>query len=326
MPKLTLFYWGDFSFILADIKWVTVSMKRNSKAITKNSLFPPLLFLIFILIFSFCNVTPTSASYLISFSSDVAEITAPAQNGVACDGIITIQGTSPLNQIWLCVRGPQGEVTTYPIKVEQNSFQYDLSLRFGAGTYTIWAGNSPHYFDGQIRFEVINTLDKDLRYLAPSAYVDSNNKIVTQLCNSLMKPNMTDEEKLDNIYEWVTNNISYDYDAYLSDQDELLPASLIIQKRKGACRDYSFTIAALARAAGLEAKVVYGHARNGNSKPEYHAWNEIKVNDQWVAVDSTWDAGYVKNGKFTFSPQKKYFNIIPSAFSQSHKVEKVTLH
>ena len=64
---------------------------------------------------------------------------------------------------------------------------------------------------------------------------------------------MTDEEKLKAIYGWVTRNISYDYKAYQEQKNELKPASLIIQEKKGMCRDYSFVVA-IARAAGLEAR------------------------------------------------------------------------
>ena len=47
---------------------------------------------------------------------------------------------------------------------------------------------------------------------------------------------MTDEEKLKAIYGWVTRNISYDYKAYQEQKNELKPASLIIQEKKGMCR------------------------------------------------------------------------------------------
>lgn len=297
-------------------------MKRNLRG--KGLLFLWVVFILMIFI-SFSYVTPAWGAYLVSFSSDVAEISAPAQNGTICNGVISIKGTSQLKQVWLCVRGPKGEITTHPIEVVGKSFQYDLPLRFGAGTYTIWAGDTAQHFDGRIRFEVVNSTDSDLRYSTPSAYVDCNNETVTQLSNSLIKPGMTEDQKLEAIYQWVTENISYDYTAYKENKNILKKASTVIVEKKGTCRDYSFTVAALARAAGLEAKVVYGQARNGQQS-EYHAWNEIKINNNWICVDSTWDAGYVKNGVFTFSPQKNFFKVSPAVFGQTHKADLVTLH
>lgn len=298
-------------------------MKRNLLKVKSSSiLWVTFIFMIFV---SFSYMTPALGAYLVSFSSDVAEISAPAQNGATCNGVISIEGTSQLKQIWLCVRGPKGEITTHPVEVVQKSFHYDLPLRFGAGTYTIWAGDTAQHFDGKIRFEVINSATSDLRYSTHSAYVDSNNAVVTQLSNSLIKPGMTEEQKLEAIYQWVTENISYDYTAYRENKNELKKASLVIEEKKGTCRDYSFTVAALARAAGLESKVVYGQARNGQQS-EYHAWNEIKINNQWVSVDSTWDAGYVKNGIFTFAPQRKFYKVAPTAFEQTHQADLITLH
>mgnify|MGYP000945932872 CR=1 FL=1 len=298
-------------------------MKRN----TENGKRLLSLWLVSILIFviSLSVTTPAFAAYLISFKSAVANITTPTQNGERYDGVVSIEGSSQLAQIWLCVRSPKGEVTTYPVDVVENHFQYDLYLRFGAGTYTIWVGDSSQHFDGKIRFEVVNTADRDLRYTTPSAYVDSNNEKVTQLVNSLIRPEMTEDQKLEAIYQWVTENISYDYNAYLNNSNKMKKASSTIEEKKGTCRDYSFTVAALARAAGLEAKVVYGPAQNGRIR-QYHAWNEIKINNQWVSVDSTWDAGYVKNGTFTFSPQRNYYKILPTVFSKTHQVDYITLH
>ena len=282
--------------------------------------------LLLVLLISISFAIPTYAASQISFVSDVTEITAPAESGLFYPGKVKIEGISQLERIWLCVRGPAGEVTNYPVNVINNSFQYKLSLRFGPGTYTIWVGQDSQNFDGNIRFEVINSLNEDLRYSEPSAYIDSNNKIVTSLSNSLIKSEMTDEEKLEAIYRWVTKNISYDYKAYKEQANELKPASLIIQEKKGMCRDYSYVVAALARAAGLEARVVFGQASDSENTPRvYHAWNEVKINGSWVSLDSTWDAGYIRAGKFITAPQQNYFNLEAKVFGQTHQAEKITL-
>ncbi|MGI6145152.1 MAG: transglutaminase domain-containing protein [Clostridia bacterium] len=282
--------------------------------------------LLLVLLISISFATSTYAASQISFVSDVTEITAPAESGLFYPGKVKIEGTSKLEKIWLCVRGPAGEVTYYPINVTNNTFQYQLSLRFGPGTYTIWVGNDSQNFDGSIRFEVINSLNEDLRYSEPSAYIDSDNQIVTSLSNSLINPKMTDEEKLKAIYGWVTRNISYDYKAYQEQKNELKPASLIIQEKKGMCRDYSFVVAALARAAGLEARVVFGQASDSKNSPKiYHAWNEVKIDGSWVSLDATWDAGYIRAGKFISAPRQKYFNPDTKVFNQTHQAEKITL-
>ncbi|HHX97223.1 MAG TPA: hypothetical protein GX687_07215 [Clostridia bacterium] len=96
----------------------------------------------------------------------------------------------------------------------------------------------------------------------------------------------------------------------------LKPASLIIQEKKGLCRDYSFVITALARANNLQARVVYGYTE----KNEYHAWNEVLIDNNWISLDATWDAGYINNGKFVKNPGLKHFN------ASIHQKENITLH
>lgn len=272
--------------------------------------------LLFLLLFV-CFTTPAFA-HLSSFASEMTTITSPGQNNLEYHGYLTIAGTTQLKQIWLCVRGPLGEVAHYPLEVNKDNFQYELCLRFGPGTYTIWVGDAAQYFDGKIRFDVNNASDTDLRYLAPSAYIDSSHEVITELANSLLKAKMTDYEKLEAIYHWVTGNICYDYKAYEDRNAALKPASVIIQDKKGLCRDYSFALAALARAAGLEARVVYGQACHSvNSPGGEHAWNEIYLNDSWISVDATWDAG---------SLQYNYFNPEPQEFVRTHQAETITLH
>ncbi|MBA1336609.1 MAG: hypothetical protein HPY66_3044 [Firmicutes bacterium] len=87
-------------------------------------------------------------------------------------------------------------------------------------------------------------------------------------------------------------------------------------------------VAALARSLDIPARVVYGSVvdRNNGWEPQLHAWNELQVDGRWVIVDATWDAGYIKNGKFVSSPSNKYFDPDNEEFAATHKDAKVTLH
>jgi transglutaminase-like putative cysteine protease len=212
--------------------------------------------------------------------------------------------------------------------MKDGEFNLDIWLRFGAGTYTIWAGDNPNRFDGKIRIVLESSFNQDLRYLAPSAYVDSTNPRLIKLTNSLLKPSMTELEKTKAIYDWVTRNISYDYNAYLKNENILTTASSVLQTKEGLCRDYAFLTAALARAAGLQAKVVYGSTgKSGNWEAGLHAWNEVYADGRWVILDTTWGAGYItNNGKFVSSPSDKYFNPDLVSFAKTHLATSVTYH
>jgi hypothetical protein len=282
---------------------------------TKKALFITMVLLTSLLCFSL----PASADYSTGFSNSAIQITSPASSGFQSEGVLSIEGTSILDRVWFCVRGPAGELVTYPADVMEGSFKVEVQLRFGPGNYTIWAGDNPTGFDGLIRFELVNILEEDTRYISPSAYVDSSNQLVVDLVYQLVTPQMSETEKLKAIHGWVTGNIAYDYQAFLAGQNQLVTASQTIQNKKGNCRDYAFLVAALARAAGLQAKVAYGQTWESNGwTPQSHAWNEVYVDGSWVTIDATWDAGYIQNESFVAAPSMKYFAQDSGEFAVTH--------
>jgi transglutaminase-like putative cysteine protease len=209
----------------------------------------------------------------------------------------------------------------------EGSFKVEVQLRFGPGNYTIWAGDNPTRFDGIIRFEIINKLENDTRYISPSAYVDSSNQLVVDLVSQIVTPQMSETEKLKAIYGWVTGNIAYDYQAFLAGQSQLVTASQTIINKDGVCRDYAFLVAALARAAGLQAKVVNGQTWESNGwTPQSHAWNEVYVDGRWVTIDAAWDAGYIQNSLFVAAPTTKYFGQDSGEFAVTHFAAAYTTH
>ena len=267
------------------------------------------------------------AAYSIGFGTKDIEITSPDKNGLPFDGSLTIEGKTSLPEVWLCVRGPGGEVETYPADVSEDEFEVRVNLRFGKGAYTVWAGDNPRKFDGKIRFEVKNTGAEDTRYLAPSAYVDSNHEDVKALAVGLTAAGMTDMEKIRAIHKWATSNIEYDYEAYLEGDNTMRAASETIKRGKGTCRDYSFVVAALARALDIPARVVYGStAGTSGWGAQLHAWNELYADGRWVTVDTTWDAGYIKEGRFVASPTDKYFDPDTEEFAKTHRSESVMVY
>lgn len=57
---------------------------------------------------------------------------------------------------------------------------------------------------------------------------------------------------------------------------------------KAVCGGYAQSYALLAKAVGLEAYYVEGMV-DYEGKEIIHAWNRVKIEDQWLVVDTTWD-------------------------------------
>jgi len=268
------------------------------------------------------------AAYSIGFKSDIIEIISPSKNGSQVGGVLEIEGRASVARVWIALRGPNGDTETVPFDVIDGAFAGEIRLRFGAGKYTVWAGDNAYRFDGKIRFEVQNRTDQEVRYIAPSHYIDSDHPAILALARSLTGKLTDDVEKAKAIHRWVTGNISYDYAAYLNGGgQEIMKASEVLEAREGLCRDYAILTAALARAAGIPARVVYGQAgSNPGWDDQYHAWNEFLIDGKWVSLDTTWDAGYIKNGNFVRAQSDKYFIPAASEFGKTHTVTKYTVY
>jgi hypothetical protein len=270
--------------------------------------------------------TPAYAAYSVGFGNANIQITSPSINNAQYEKFLTIAGTSSLSKVWLCLRGPNGELSVYPLDVQNGSFQKDIWLRFGPGKYTIWAGDNEKQFDGKIRFEVQNTSSDNYFPLTPSGYVNSDDLLVQNTVKSVIREDMNDLAKAKVIHDWVVKNIVYDTAAYYEGKPKMNTAVQVLKDKKGTCRDYSFAFAALARAAGIETRVVYGDAWNSALKKyEKHAWNEVFIAGQWLSIDTTWDSGYISNKKFVIASTQKYFNMDAETFKKTHKMTSLTL-
>ncbi|MGV8146824.1 MAG: transglutaminase domain-containing protein [Alkaliphilus sp.] len=295
---------------------------------TKKRIFKSIIsFMIAVAIFAGSTQTIFATNYKVSFENGITEISAPFRDMQAKNGVMNIAGKSNAEEIWVALRGPDKEVVVHSIEVNKGSFTEEITLRFGAGTYTVWVSNEARKFDGSIRFRVVNEIVEDTRYSTASEYVDSDSEAIIELVNELISENMTEMEKLETIHEWVINNIDYNYEAFTNGDFTMTTASQTLENGYGMCREYSFLMAALARAAGLNARVVYGDTRITNSwEAHKHAWNEIMVDGSWITVDATWNAGYIQNGEFVSAPINSFFNPDVDFFARTHTVASITVH
>ena len=112
----------------------------------------------------------------------------------------------------------------------------------------------------------------------------------------------TEKAKSDAIYNYITDNVTYD-NANLNDSTYYLkftPYAALINKT-AVCQGYAMLYYRLAEETGLDCRIVSGTSRDQN-----HAWNIVKLGDCYYYLDSTWDAGnteydYYLKGSADFS-------------------------
>lgn len=105
---------------------------------------------------------------------------------------------------------------------------------------------------------------------------------------------VSEEEKAKLLYDWVGSRISYDYakaENYEQNRiwHEQTPRDTF-DTRLGVCIDYARLYAVMARAQGLQVRVVTGQGYDGQGGSGPHAWNEVYLSDRkvWIPLDATW--------------------------------------
>jgi len=130
----------------------------------------------------------------------------------------------------------------------------------------------------------------------PKAKYKSSAEIVGPLISGLQ----TEHERVRVIYRWITDNITYSY------SNRTIDPNKVLKKRKAVCIGYAVLFKEMLKNAGITSEIVTGYTKTEIKnigmklkKPD-HAWNAVKINQEWYLIDVTWAAGHrdAKTKKF----------------------------
>ena len=139
-----------------------------------------------------------------------------------------------------------------------------------------------------------------LPYLYPNQYVNfSPDSQASRLALSMLPENTEDVDALEKIYNYVTENLTYDDEKATSVQAGYLPdVDETLETGKGICFDYAALITAMLRSRDIPCKLQIGYA--GELK---HAWIDVYIRskgwvnkvvafdgDTWTRLDPTFDS------------------------------------
>lgn len=155
------------------------------------------------------------------------------------------------------------------------------------------------------------------------------------------------DEKARAVFRWVATNIQYDVElsnfldsnlvkafTYNSEKEKLIKErkfklDLInnaMVSKTTVCHGYAVLVEYLCLKLGLEAKIILGDLKSDPSQigemPDElnHAWNVVKIDNNWQFIDATLGAGFVssKTKLFKFYFNDSYFCTKPERFFLNH--------
>jgi len=162
----------------------------------------------------------------------------------------------------------------------------------------------------------------------PKSKTISTESIANYIKSNLKHP----EDQLKGAFYWTATNIDYAVEdlnrdlLYESNQALLNDA---LRNKRGVCQAFAEIFNELAIKLGFDSYLISGYSRqNGHViNSSGHAWNAVKINENWYLFDPTWAGGYFEvtrsnsnlnksNYVKKFSPE--YYKVKPSEFIKTH--------
>lgn len=181
-----------------------------------------------------------------------------------------------------------GEITTYHV--------------------SLGAGNNTNYF--QTPFQTTEQIEQERL-----AIENVRDQIVTLTAQD------NEVTKIKKIHNWLVAQLSYD-DSTVGKNKYTIYGPL--REAKGVCEGYARSFKYLLDAVEIPCVLVSGTATNQANATENHAWNYVQLNNQWYAVDVTWDDPVITGGgALTDTYRYRYFLKGSQDFFKDHTEEEI---
>ena len=126
----------------------------------------------------------------------------------------------------------------------------------------------------------------------------------------------TDYQKIKAIHNYLIDTIEYEEDLTQNNIYDIYGA---LVKKRCVCEGYAKAFQYLMNEVGIENSIIIGKGTNSKNKTENHAWNYVKLNEQWYAVDATWDDPIITGGGILTDKAKyEYFLRGSKTMNQNH--------
>lgn len=175
----------------------------------------------------------------------------------------------------------------------------------GITTYyiSIGPGDNKNYL--QDNFQTRESIEKAQNYI---------NNIIENIIKQTQNDNRVN--KIKKVHDWLIDAIEYDTSGTNANKYNIYGA---MHDRKAVCEGYARTFKYVMEKLQVPCVLISGTAKNSQETTEAHAWNYVQIEEQWYAVDLTWDDPVITgNGKLTDTERYKFFLKGSDEFLKDH--------
>lgn len=178
----------------------------------------------------------------------------------------------------------------------------EITTRAFSTTYTVSiGGNGKSYLSSG--FENLNQVNEEI-----SNIENIKNNIINQ-------KNDNQIENMKMVHDYLIDTIEYNVD----DGRNIYNIYGALVNKKAVCEGYARTYKLILDELQIPCIIVCGVAKNAAGETESHAWNYVKIDNSWYAVDVTWDDPVIiGNGNLTADIKYRYFLVGSEEFSKDH--------
>ena len=216
-----------------------------------------------------CNLQDSDTSYM----KNITELQELNLNGTFVNDITFLKDLPKLKGV------------TLPLGISNLEVLYEMP-------YLDWVS-----FDGYTETNIDNNLvnffeENNISY--PNFDRNIKNKVNTIIESFNFTENTTEYEKIEKVTEYVLKNMKCDQgklNEIISSEGEGKATTLDfdINYGYGVCHWYSILEYTLLKLVGIDAYYVEGYAIfSENDSPGSHAWNMVRVDENWYGIDSLW--------------------------------------
>ncbi len=142
--------------------------------------------------------------------------------------------------------------------------------------------------------------------------VTSAINMIEQEKNNLINQcqNKNTVEKIKIVHDYLVDNTEYDLEA----GENIYNVYGTLIDKKSVCEGYARSFKYIMDDLNIPCIIACGIGKNSEGKAESHAWNYVQIDEQWYAIDVTWDdpvitgPGYLSEAKKQESKYEYYLN------------------